>query len=49
LLEEIKDIRDELNILKSIFEDQKDLLQKLFSLIAGHTLQESTLLRKTRY
>ncbi|KAL1967139.1 hypothetical protein VTN77DRAFT_3430 [Rasamsonia byssochlamydoides] len=34
LLEEVKDIRDELNILKSICEDQKDLLQKLFSLVA---------------
>jgi hypothetical protein len=34
-LEEIKDIRDELNILKSIFEEQKSLLEKLSALIAG--------------
>lgn len=34
LLEQVKDIRDELNILKSICEDQKNLVQKLFSLIA---------------
>jgi len=34
LLEEVKDIRDELNILQSICEDQKDLLQKLSGLIA---------------
>jgi hypothetical protein len=33
-LEEVKDIRDELNILQSICEDQKDLLQKLSGLIA---------------
>ncbi|KAH6694848.1 hypothetical protein BKA61DRAFT_256314 [Leptodontidium sp. MPI-SDFR-AT-0119] len=37
LLEEVKDIRDELNILKSIFEDQSSLLQKLFGLIAGYS------------
>src|ERR1700761_1252943 len=34
LLEEVKDISDELNILQSICEDQKDLLQKLFNLVA---------------
>ncbi|KAL1986929.1 hypothetical protein VTN96DRAFT_5346 [Rasamsonia emersonii] len=33
-LEEVKDIRDELNIIKSICEDQKNLMQKLFSLVA---------------
>lgn len=33
----MKDIRDELNILKSIFEDQSSLLQKLFGLIAGYS------------
>lgn len=38
LLEEVKDIRDELNILKSIFEDQKDVLEKLFNLVAGPRL-----------
>ncbi|KAG4442795.1 hypothetical protein IFR05_001741 [Cadophora sp. M221] len=37
LLEEVKDIRDELNILKSIFEDQSSLLQKLFGLVAGYS------------
>lgn len=35
LLEEVKDIRDELNILRTIFEDQKALLNKLASLIEG--------------
>lgn len=34
LLEEVKDIRDELNILNSICQEQKDLLQRLFGLIA---------------
>jgi hypothetical protein len=34
LLEEIKDIRDELSILQSICDVQKNLMQKLFSLIA---------------
>ncbi|RDL39424.1 uncharacterized protein BP5553_03764 [Venustampulla echinocandica] len=34
LLEEIKDIRDELNILHSILEDQEDLLQRLSTLIS---------------
>jgi hypothetical protein len=42
LLEETKDIRDELNILRSIFEEQKDLLQKLFSFIAGSESAPST-------
>jgi hypothetical protein len=43
LLEEVKDIRDELNILKSIFEDQRALLGKLFSLVAGpHSAGENT-------
>ncbi|OQE40889.1 hypothetical protein PENCOP_c005G04768 [Penicillium coprophilum] len=32
LLEEIKDIRDELNILERILDDQADLTQKLFNL-----------------
>ncbi|KAJ6020750.1 hypothetical protein N7540_006254 [Penicillium herquei] len=32
LLEEIKDIRDELNILERILDDQDDLTQKLFNL-----------------
>lgn len=40
LLEEVKDIRDELNILKSIFEDQKDVLEKLFNLVAGLRLSK---------
>lgn len=34
LLEEVKDIRDELNILRSIFEDQRALLGKLLNLVA---------------
>lgn len=34
MLEEVKDIRDELNILNSICQEQKDLLQRLFGLIA---------------
>ncbi|OAP61529.1 hypothetical protein AYL99_03732 [Fonsecaea erecta] len=36
LLEEIKDIRDELNILRSICADQDDVLKKLFQLATVH-------------
>ncbi|KAJ5774183.1 hypothetical protein N7457_009079 [Penicillium paradoxum] len=39
LLEEIKDIRDELNILERILDDQKDLTQKLFSLVGKTNLE----------
>lgn len=43
LLEEIKDIRDELNILRSIFEDQRALLNKLLNLIVvPHPAAEGT-------
>lgn len=41
LLEEIKDIRDELNILKSIFEDQRNLLKKLFTLVRTSTTAQT--------
>ncbi|KAH8810868.1 hypothetical protein F5884DRAFT_261802 [Xylogone sp. PMI_703] len=34
LLEEIKDIRDELSILQNICEEQQNILQKLFNLIS---------------
>ncbi|KAI9044309.1 uncharacterized protein KD926_001540 [Aspergillus affinis] len=46
LLEEIKDIRDELNILERIFDEQKDLTQKLFSLASNTNLEDlSTAIR----
>ncbi|CAG8971164.1 hypothetical protein HYALB_00010139 [Hymenoscyphus albidus] len=35
LLEEVKDIRDELNILRSILGEQKSLLNRLLDLVAG--------------
>jgi hypothetical protein len=38
LLEEVKDIRDELNIVKSIFEEQKALLTKLLTVITDPKL-----------
>ncbi|KAJ5097076.1 hypothetical protein N7456_007797 [Penicillium angulare] len=39
LLEEVKDIRDELSILERILDEQKDLTQRLFGLVGSDGLE----------